>query len=131
MDTPSLKPYLIRAIHEWCADNALTPHVAVVVDEYVRVPPEYVRESRIILNIAHDATASLVIGNETLSFKARFGGIARDILVPIANIAAIYARENGVGMNFGIREASAATESDELPETPGPKPGRPHLRVVK
>ena len=96
----STRPYLVRALHEWCTDNALTPYIAVSVDDTVQVPREYVNNGEIVLNISFDATSSLQLGNEFVVFKARFGGVAREISVPIARVIAIYARENGQGMAF-------------------------------
>ena len=99
-DIPSNRPYLIRAIYEWCTDNGFTPYVAVLVDDSVRVPREYVKDGEIVLNVSFDATSSLKLGNEFIEFKARFAGTPREILVPVANVIAIYARENGQGMAF-------------------------------
>lgn len=96
----STRPYLIRALHEWCTDNGFTPHVAVKVDRSVSVPQEYVSNGEIVLNVGVDATSDLQIGNDFLEFKARFGGQPREIMVPIGRIIAIYARENGQGMAF-------------------------------
>jgi stringent starvation protein B len=87
-------------LYEWCTDNGSTPFLAVLVDETVRVPNEYVKDGEIVLNISFDATSSLDLGNEFIEFKGRFGGVARDILVPINRVLAIYARENGQGMAF-------------------------------
>jgi len=146
---PSTKPYLVRALYEWCVDAGFTPHVAVVVDDSVRVPRAFVRDGQIVLNIAPDATHQFNLDNEALSCQARFGGVAQMLYVPIANIAAIYARENGQGMAFEVEpktdEAapaapvdseplaapapSASADSDDSP-TP-PDGGRPHLRVIK
>ena len=111
-DTTSTRPYLIRALYEWCTDNGLTPYVAVLVDSSVRVPNEYVKDGEIVLNISFDATSSLKLGNEFIEFKARFAGSAREIMVPIGRVIAIYARENGQGMAFpmavqqGTRQAA-------------------------
>ncbi|MBH1957405.1 MAG: ClpXP protease specificity-enhancing factor [Burkholderiales bacterium] len=96
----STRPYLIRALYEWCTDNGFTPYVAVSVDNTVQVPREYVKNNEIVLNIGFDATSSLTLGNEFIEFKARFGGSAREILVPVSHVIAIYARENGQGMAF-------------------------------
>ena len=96
----STRPYLIRALYEWCTDNGHTPYVAVRVDGSVRVPPEFVKDGEIVLNISFDATSSLKLGNEFIEFKARFAGTPREIQVPIQNVMAIYARENGQGMAF-------------------------------
>ena len=94
-DPNSTRPYLIRALHEWCSDNGFTPHVAVKVDDSVQVPREYVNNGEIVLNIGLDATSGLQLGNDFIEFKARFGGQPRDILVPVGRVIAIYARENG------------------------------------
>ena len=99
-DFPSTRPYLIRALHEWCTDNGFTPYVAVRVDGSVQVPREYVKDGEIVLNISCDATSSLQLGNDFIEFKARFGGKPREIMVPVARVIAIYARENGQGMAF-------------------------------
>lgn len=107
-DTSSTRPYLIRALYEWCTDNGLTPFIAVLVDETVRVPNEYVKDGEIVLNVSFDATSSLNLGNEYIEFKGRFGGVARDILVPVDRVVAIYARENGQGMAFPLLASSAA-----------------------
>ncbi len=96
----STRPYLIRALHEWCTDNGFTPHVAVKVDDSVQVPREHVNDGEIVLNVGLDATSGLQLGNDFIEFKARFGGQPRDIIVPIGRVIAIYARENGQGMAF-------------------------------
>jgi stringent starvation protein B len=101
-NTKSTRPYLIRALYEWCTDNGFTPYVAVSVDSSVQVPREYVKNNEIVLNIGFDATSALTLGNEFIEFKARFGGSAREILVPISHVIAIYARENGQGMAFPL-----------------------------
>ena len=100
LESSSLRPYLIRALYEWCTDNGFTPYLAVQVDESVQVPREYVKNGEIVLNVSYDATSSLKLGNEYIEFKARFAGTARDISVPIGRVVAIYARENGEGMAF-------------------------------
>lgn len=100
LDSSSTRPYLIRALYEWCTDNGFTPYVAVLVDETVQVPREYVKNGEIVLNIGFDATSSLKLGNDFIEFKARFAGTARDISVPVGRVIAIYARESGQGMAF-------------------------------
>lgn len=105
--TTSTRPYLIRALYEWCTDNALTPYVSVAVNERVQVPLEFVKDGEIVLNISFGATTSLKLGNEYLEFKARFGGVAREIIVPIEQISGIYARENGQGMAFPTNSAKS------------------------
>jgi stringent starvation protein B len=98
----STRPYLIRALHDWCTDNGFTPYVAVFVGPGVRVPLEYVKNGEIVLNVGFEATSGLRIGNDVIEFKARFGGVAREIVVPIDHVIAIYARENGQGMAFPV-----------------------------
>src|SRR3569832_1319689 len=111
LESTSTRPYLIRALYDWCTDNGLTPYVAVLVDDTVQVPREYVKNGEIELNISFDATSSLKLGNDFIEFKARFAGTARDIMVPINRVIAIYARENGQGMVFPVPVAGgAATE---------------------
>ncbi len=100
LDSTSTRPYLIRALYEWCTDNGFTPYVAVQVDESVRVPREFVKDGEIVLNISFDATSSLKLGNDFIEFKARFAGTPREIMIPVAQVIAIYARENGQGMAF-------------------------------
>jgi stringent starvation protein B len=102
LESTSTRPYLIRALYDWCTDNGLTPYVAVLVDDTVQVPREYVKNGEIVLNISFDATSSLKLGNEFIEFKARFAGTARDIMVPVNRVIAIYARENGQGMAFPV-----------------------------
>ncbi len=101
----STRPYLIRALHDWCTDNGFTPYLAVYVDASVQVPMEYVKNNEIVLNVSFDATSQLQLGNEFIEFKARFGGVARDIAVPIDHVIAVYARENGQGMAFPVPTA--------------------------
>ncbi len=98
----STRPYLIRALHDWCTDNGYTPYIAVYVDASVQVPMEYVKNHEIVLNVGIDATNGLSLGNDYVEFKARFGGVARDIIVPVDHVIAIYARENGQGMAFPV-----------------------------
>ena len=111
-NTTSTQPYLLRALYEWCGDNGLTPHIAVLVDDAVQVPHEYVRNGQIVLNIGFDATNSLKIGNEYIEFKARFGGIPRDIFIPINRVLAIYARETDQGMAFSETGQEVGAEVD-------------------
>ncbi|AOJ03407.1 MULTISPECIES: ClpXP protease specificity-enhancing factor [Burkholderia] len=102
MQEISTKPYLLRALYEWCTDNGYTPHIAVRVDKSTRVPRQFVRDGEIVLNISFEATSQLQMGNEWIEFTARFSGKAHKIEVPIANVLAIYARENGQGMAFQV-----------------------------
>ena len=120
----STRPYLIRALHDWCTDNGFTPYIAVFVDESVRVPKEYVKNNEIVLNVGFEATSALKLGNETIEFKARFGGSSRDIAVPIDHVIAIYARENGQGMAFPMPTGAPVVGADADPDT-APAPPRP------
>jgi stringent starvation protein B len=157
LESPSTRPYLIRAMYEWCTDHSFTPYVAVKVDGSVQVPREFVQGGEIVLNISFDATSSLQLGNEFIEFKARFGGKPRDIMVPINRVMAIYARENGQGMSFPVSDtplgqtvlgmdklasvpsltsappsasaSSSATEQDDQPIPPTPT--RPTLTRIK
>ena len=117
LDSTSTRPYLIRALYEWCTDNGFTPYVAVLVDETVQVPREYVKNGEIVLNISFDATSALKLGNDFIEFKARFADKARDITVPIGRVIAIYARENGQGMAFPVPVTNAA--GAEAAKSPG------------
>jgi stringent starvation protein B len=119
----STRPYLIRALHDWCTDNGFTPYVAVFVDETVQVPVEYVKNREIVLNVSFEATSGLQLGNEFIEFKARFGGVPRDILVPVDRVVAIYARENGQGMAFPVPIEAPAGPVASSPE-PAPEPRR-------
>jgi len=119
----STKPYLVRAIHEWCTDNGLTPYLAVSVNEQVQVPKEHVRDGEIVLNIGALATDKLQIGNEEITFQARFSGRIHQILVPMDRVIAVYAKETNNGMAFPT--------DDSPPPTPPPTSGRPKLTRVK
>ena len=121
-DTTSTRPYLIRALYEWCTDNGLTPYLAVAVNDRVQVPREYVKDGEIVLNISFDATSALKLGDDFIEFKGRFAGTARDIMVPVGQVTAIYARENGQGMAF----------PQEAPRTDKTSaPSSSHLTAVK
>ena len=154
MSEIATKPYLLRALYEWCVDNGYTPHVAVKVDSKTQVPSEYVKNGEITFNVSPSAVHKLQMGNELIEFSARFAGVARQISVPIANVYAIYARETGHGMTFDVDAAAkpatqAVAEAEpsaprEVPALPAPanttppqpgKPGggkpKPQLRRVK
>lgn len=149
-ELPSTRPYLIRALYDWCSENGFTPYVAVKVDNSVQVPREYVQGGEIVLNVSMDATSSLKLGNDFIHFKARFGGKPREIMVPIHRVMAIYARENGQGMAFPVHDeavptaflsavdssqppAAKAFELDpDKPKTALPtEPKRPSLKRIK
>jgi stringent starvation protein B len=111
MQEISTKPYLLRALYEWCTDNGFTPHIAVRVDAATRVPRQFVRNDEIVLNISFEATSQLQMGNEWIEFSARFSGKSHKIEVQVTNVLAIYARENGQGMAFPV-EPSAQASAD-------------------
>jgi stringent starvation protein B len=123
----STKPYLIRAIHEWCTDCGYRPYIAVSVDEGTVVPREFVRGGEIVLNVSVAATNHLVIGNDAIEFEARFGGIARSVSIPIGNVSAIYAQETGHGMAFDVPKSLAqpAAVPRERSRDPGSVPVEP------
>ena len=127
----STRPYLIRALHDWCTDNGFTPYLAVHVDGSVQVPGEFVKNDEIVLNASFEATSGLQLGNEVITFKARFGGAPREIVVPVDHVIAIYARENGQGMAFPMSSLAAPAGPEPLNEVsrglrlaPAPAPGR-------
>ena len=126
MSEVSTKPYLIRAIHEWCSDSGYTPYIAVVADDQVNVPREFVKNGEIVLNISPLATNRLSLGNEFIEFQARFGGQAREVSVPVDKVIAIYARENGQGMAFdapgGSAPAGVPTATGKLEPAPALAP---------
>ena len=133
---PSTKPYLIRAIYEWCIDSGYTPYLAVSVDESTRVPMDHVKNGEIVLNMSALATSKLNIGNELIEFQARFGGTARGISVPVRNVSAIYARENGHGMAFEVAKSNQGQGHDPqlvtaTPDQQKPTPGRQPLAIVE
>jgi stringent starvation protein B len=138
------KPYLIRALYEWCVDQGFTPYIAVRVDQRTRVPSGHVHEGQIVLNIGTEATNLLKIDNTQVTFQARFSGVVHHIVVPVDSVAAIYARENGQGMAFDIvdapegssaGEASDSTEAEKPPPDDSPTPPASqrgsHLKVIK
>lgn len=141
METTSTKPYMIRALYEWCVDNGLTPHLMVAVDGGTRVPMGYVKDGEIVLNINYSATKGLQMENDAITFSARFNGVSSNIYIPMRAVRGIFARENGQGMFFepelqgeapqsaGEPQATDQTGKDE-PPSPPPK-GRPSLKVVK
>jgi stringent starvation protein B len=143
--TPT-KPYLLRALYEWCVDNGYTPYLSVTVDAATSVPAEHVRDGVIVLNVGPLATSRFKMGNDLIEFSARFGGIAREIRIPVSRVTAIYARENGQGLAFEVDENGRAPAGDEPashshdiargPTEPSeppthPSPGRPALRRIK
>jgi stringent starvation protein B len=146
--TPT-KPYLMRAIYEWCVDNGLTPYISVVVDSRTRVPMEYVRDGEIVLNIGPLATSRMQMGNEFIECSARFSGSSKELHIPVSAVAAIYARENGHGMTFeteskdargvevgpvsqeGESDAQDTQSGEGPPKPPRGSGGKPTLRRVK
>ena len=127
----STRPYLIRALHEWALDSGFTPQIAVDATQTgVQVPLSYVRDGQITLNLHPQAIQGLTIGNDAITFQARFGGVSQAVNVPVNAVLAIFARENGRGMQFPREEGSSAPPPETPPETPAPKKGS-HLKVIK
>lgn len=137
----STKPYMVRAMHEWCVDNGLTPHLLVAVNQHTRVPMGFVKDGEIVLNLNYTATKDLHMDNDAIVFSARFGGVAHNIYVPLEAVKGIFARENGQGMFFEVQEmppqaADAPTDSlaslvqEETAHTL-PSKGKPSLKIVK
>ncbi|MBI5923714.1 MAG: ClpXP protease specificity-enhancing factor [Betaproteobacteria bacterium] len=134
---PSTKPYLIRAIQEWCLDQGFTPYLAVTVTSRTKVPRDYVKDGQIVLNLGPEATHQLMMGNDFITFSARFNGVAQALSIPIDNISAIYARENGQGMAFEVVAEETGTAGDksasveEESSVPPVTPPKSHLTRVK
>jgi stringent starvation protein B len=139
MEDASTKPYLIRAIYEWCVDQGYTPYLAVQVDARTRVPMEYVKNGQIVLNISYTATHKLKIDNDFIRFAARFNGVSRELEIPVEAVAGIFAKETGHGLFFEVAQVATSEQPAfatpaPAPEAPGPqgKPPRgPHLKIVK
>ena len=141
MSEQSAKPYLVRAICEWCADNGLTPYLAVKVNAQTRVPLAYIKNGEIVLNISHSATRKLTVDNEWINFTARFSGVSQEVAVPITAVAGIFAKETGYGFAFTVTQdpvaslASATAPLESVAVDPGdgdkPKARPSHLSVVK
>jgi stringent starvation protein B len=144
MSESSAKPYLVRALYEWCADHGYTPYLVVKVSEKTKVPMAYVRDGQITLNISDTATQQLKMDNEWVLFNARFNGASQEVAVPMGAVIGLYARETGYGMGFAIPDEPSAeagavqmeidapttTEPPAPSEPPKSKP-RSHLSVVK
>jgi len=131
--TRSKRPYLIRAMHEWMGDNGNTPHIVVDATlDGVDVPPQHVKDGKIILNISESAAHNLKMQNEAISFRARFGGVPFDVVVPMPSVLGIYARETGQGMIFSHdSEESAEDTAAARPLPAESRPSRAHLKLVK
>lgn len=139
MSELSTKPYLIRAIYDWCTDGGFTPYLAVQVDEYTQVPMAYVKDGKIVLNISVDAVRNLHMGNEDISCSGRFGGVSHQIMVPVSAVMGIFAKENGQGLVFQGQDSmpilnvaiGAKTDGEDDPPGGSAPQGKPKLRVVK
>ena len=128
----SSRPYLMRALYDWIVDNGCTPFV--LVDAHcsgVEVPQQYVKNGQIVLNVSPGAVANLLMSNDDLRFRGRFGGVPVEIVAPMAAILGIYARENGQGMVFEPETPGAPPPGDGGSPEPAAPAGRPSLRVVK
>ena len=139
MQMTSSRPYLIRAMYQWIADNGMTPHLLVDVSvDGVQVPTEHVQNGKIILNVAPMAIGALILGDEEITFSARFSGKSMSLYIPIEAVLAVYAKENGQGMMFSEDDGAVSSDSDDDDLDPDPDAGpgsskvkRPSLRVVK
>lgn len=144
--TTGTKPYLLRALYEWCLDNNQTPHIVAWVNEHTRVPMQYVRDNEIVLNIGTTASHALTIDNEWIHFSARFGGVAHEIWIPVGHVISIFARESGEGMGFEVEpyqtgggkkggEALQPAEKEQQTESAPPENGggkpKKGLKLVK
>jgi len=130
----STKPYLIRAICEWCSDSGFTAYLSVKVDAQTRVPAEYVKNGEIVLNISPDAAHRLTIGDDMIQFAARFSGVSRECSVPIAAVQGVFARENSQGLFFQPEPAPAPSADGSAATAttpPTPSGGKPKLQIVK
>ena len=133
----STKPYLLRAVYEWCIDNGYTPQISVAVDEHTRVPLEHVRDGEIVLNIGPLAANRLKMGNDVIECSARFSGVAKELVIPVAAVKAIYARETRHGMSFEVGKKSGEGDAgDDAVVAPDPKHppksgAKPALRRIK
>lgn len=133
MSELSTKPYLIRAIYDWCGDSGLTPYLAVRVDENTRVPTAYVRDGEIVLNLSMDAVHNLDLGNDEITCGGRFGGVPHEIAVPMAAVIGIFAKETGQGLVFQGQDSAPTSSGGVGSDTPpdSAPPSKPRLRVVK
>ena len=120
----STKPYLLRALYEWCTDNGYTPYLVAWVNEYTRVPVEYVQDNQIVLNINASAVKDLLMDNEWISFSARFGGVAHEVVIPIGHVESLFAKETNEGMAFEMQEWQP--ENTSVPST-----SKKTLKLVK
>lgn len=130
----SQKPYLLRALYEWCLDSGYTPYIAVWVNEHTRVPKQFVQDEQIVLSISQTATKDLLIDNEWVSFHARFGGVSHEIWVPVGHVMSIFAKETGEGMGFEVvpheNNAAASTNTSTSDKTDD-EPKKKVLKLVK
>ena len=147
MSEQSAKPYLVRAICEWCADNGLTPYIAVKVDAHTRVPAAFVKNGEIVLNIGSTATRRLTIDNERVQFNARFSGVSQEVSVPMAAVSGVFAKETGYGFAFARTQEAGLAPTAVVPAAQGtaadsdsaadgkaddrPKARPSHLQVIK
>ena len=127
----STRPYLIRAIYEWCSDSGLTPYLSVKVDAQTRVPMGFVKNGEIVLNISQDAAHRLTIGDDTIQFAARFNGVSRECSIPVAAVTGIFARENSQGLFFPPEPAASSDGAASPAPSPSTNGGKPRLQIVK
>lgn len=130
----SQKPYLLRALYEWCLDSGYTPYIAVWVNEHTRVPKQFVQDEQIVLSISQTATKDLLIDNEWVSFHARFGGVSHEIWVPVGHVMSIFAKETGEGMGFEVvpyENNAAASANTSTSDKTDDEPKKKVLKLVK
>lgn len=132
MSDLSTRPYLIRAIYEWCVDSGLTPYLAVRVNDRTEVPPAFVKDGEIVLNLSTGAVRNLEMGNEFVTCSGRFGGAPFDLIVPVEAVIGIFAKETGQGLVFqGSDPQQPSPPSNEGDAPSKPKPHKPQLKIVK
>ncbi|KXS32100.1 MAG: Stringent starvation protein B [Candidatus Gallionella acididurans] len=126
----SMRPYLIRAIYEWCVDNGFTPYLAVRVDEHTEVPRAHVKNGEIVLNLSADAVRNLLMGNEMITCTGRFGGVSFNLMVPVVAVIGIFAKETGQGLVFqgDVTQSPPPASGVDVAKT---KSSRPQLKIIK
>ncbi|NOU00338.1 MAG: ClpXP protease specificity-enhancing factor [Gallionella sp.] len=129
MSELSTRPYLIRAIHEWCVDSSFTPYLAVRVNQYTSVPPAHVKDGQIVLNISSSAVHNLQMGNEIITCSGRFGGASFELIVPVGAVVGIFAKENGQGLVFQPEDPIPPPTNERAAKTPSAK--KDYLKLVK
>ena len=132
MSDLSTRPYLIRAIHEWCVDSMLTPYLAVRVNQHTKVPPAHVKDGEIVLNLGQNAVKNLQMGNEIITCTGRFGGAPFNLMIPVEAVTGIFAKENGQGLMFQVGEPEPPNVNEQdKPDDVKSIRKKNHLKLVK